>query len=123
MPGINISTTTRTGPISTSVRESSQAFFVGIALRGPTDRAVLVGSLEEFELNYGGFVSGSYLHSTVQTFFEEGGTQCWISRVVGTGAIASTLSLKNSATTVITLTAIGTGTWSFSAEPRSLRHK
>jgi len=86
MPGINISTTTRTGPISTSVRESSQAFFVGIALRGPTDRAVLVGSLEEFELTYGGFVSGSYLHSTVQTFFEEGGSQCWIARVSGTAS-------------------------------------
>ena len=120
MPGINISTTTRTGPISTSVRESSQAFFVGIALRGPTDRAVLVGSIEEFELNYGGFVSGTYLHSTVQTFFEEGGSQCWIARVSGTGAIASTLSLLNSTTPVITLTAVGAGVWSMPAGTETL---
>lgn len=112
MPGINISTTTRTGPIATSVRESSQAFFVGVALRGPTDRALLVTSIEQFELNYGGFVSGTYLHSTVQTFFEEGGSQCWIARVVGDDAVASTLSLKNSTTTVISLTAIGAGAWS-----------
>ena len=71
MPGINISTAVRTGPTSTTVRESSQAFFVGKAFRGPTDRATLITGMEQFELHYGGYINGSYLYSTVETLFEE----------------------------------------------------
>ena len=111
MPGINISTTTRTGPRSATARDSSQAFFVGKAHRGPTNVARLVNSLEQFELNYGGYINGSYLHSTVQTFFEEGGTQCYIARAVNDDAVAAELSLKNGTDVVITLAAIGEGTW------------
>jgi hypothetical protein len=111
MPGINISTAVRTGPTSTTVRESSQAFFVGKALRGPTDVAVKVNNMAEFELNFGPYVSGYYLHPTVQTFFEEGGSQCYIARAINDDAVAATLNLKNSTTTVITLTAKGEGTW------------
>ena len=47
MPGIQISTAVRTGPTNATVRESSQAFFVGKAERGPVDEALLVTSLEE----------------------------------------------------------------------------
>jgi phage tail sheath protein FI len=112
MPGINISTSVRTGPSSTTVRESSQAFFVGKALRGPTDTAVKISSIEEFELNYGGYVNGYYLHPTVQTFFEEGGSQCYVARAAHSGSpAAATLLLKNSTNTVVTLTAVGTGAW------------
>jgi hypothetical protein len=111
MPGINISTAVRTGPTSTTVRESSQAFFVGKALRGPTDVAVKVNNMEEFELNFGGYVNGYYLHPTVQTFFEEGGSQCYIARAINADAVTATLNLKNSTTTVITLTAKGEGAW------------
>ena len=111
MPGINISTAVRTGPTSTTVRESSQAFFIGKALRGPTDVAVKVNNMEEFELNFGGYVNGYYLHPTVQTFFEEGGSQCYIARAINADAVTATLNLKNSTTTVITLTAKGEGAW------------
>lgn len=117
MPGIRISTAVRTGPTTDTVRESSQAFFVGKALRGPTDRAVLIGSMEEYESHYGGYVSWSYLHPTVQTFFEEGGTQCWISRVVGTGATEGSLTLDDSAAAdALTFTAVGEGDWSTAIE-------
>ena len=113
MPGIQISTAVRTGPANTTIRETSQAFFVGQALRGPVDEALLVTSLEDFELKYGGYMSGSFLHSTVESFFEEGGTRCYISRVTNqTGTDTATSLLKNAAAspaTAITLSANGPG--------------
>ncbi len=57
MPGVVISTAVRTGPSSTTVRESSQLFVVGLAERGPSDEAVLIQSLADFELNFGEFIS------------------------------------------------------------------
>jgi phage tail sheath protein FI len=112
MPGVVITTSVRTGPTSDTVRESSQAFFVGLAQRGPSDEAVLVQSLAEFEETFGTYVSYAYLHPTVQTFFEEGGTQCYIARVVGPAATTASLDLDDSASaTAITLTANGPGNW------------
>lgn len=81
MPGINITTSVRTGPTNTTVRESSQAFFVGFAERGPIDEAVKVTSMEEFENIFGPYVSTYYLHPTVEAFFEEGGSQCYVARI------------------------------------------
>jgi phage tail sheath protein FI len=118
MPGIQISTAVRTGPTNTTVRESSQAFFVGKAERGPVDKALLVTSLEDFELKFGNYVNGYYLHSTVETFFEEGGTQCYVARVEkttsGTASVSASATVPNdlaSPTDALTLTADGPGTW------------
>lgn len=116
MPGIQISTAVRTGPTNATLRESSQAFFVGKASRGPVDEALLVTSLEDFELKYGGFVNGYYLHPTVESFFEEGGTQCYVTRVELSNAAAASVAVPNSTpATTITLTANGPGTWANSA--------
>jgi phage tail sheath protein FI len=112
MPGVTISTAVRTGPTSATIRESSQAFFVGLAQRGPSGSAVKVTSLSEFQQIYGDYVTYAYLHPTVQTFFEEGGTQCYIARVVGPAATSGSLDLEASSAAVITLTAVGEGSWS-----------
>lgn len=116
MPGVVISTAVRTGPSSATVRESSQLFVVGLAERGPSDEAVLVESLADFESQFGGYISSSYLHPTVEAFFEEGGTQCYVARVVGAGATTGTLALLGtggqSASTVLTIDANGEGDWS-----------
>jgi len=116
MPGVVISTAVRTGPSSTTVRESSQLFVVGLAERGPSNEAVLVESLQDFEFKFGEYFAASYLHPTIETFFEEGGTQAWVARVVGTSATAGTKVISGvlsaSATTVLTLDAVGEGTWS-----------
>jgi hypothetical protein len=113
MPGIQISTAVRTGPSNNTVRETSQAFFVGQAVRGPVDEALLVTSLEDFEMKYGGYTSGSFLHPTVESFFEEGGTRCYIVRCANTTgtATANSLLLDSADDTTITLTANGPGVW------------
>lgn len=97
MPGITISTAVRTGPTSTTVNNSSQAFFVGIAQRGPTTVANLVSSMQNYEEIYGGYISNAYLHSTVQTFFEEGGSQCFIARALGAGAATAAFNVLDDA--------------------------
>ena len=112
MPGVTITTAVRSGPIGSTIRASSQAFFVGLTDRGPTNKAILVTSLAEFESYYGGYQSYSYLHPTVETFFEEGGTQCWISRVVGPSATTGFVTLNDGSTDTVTFTANGPGAWS-----------
>lgn len=113
MPGVIISTSVRTGPSTATVRESSQLFIVGLASRGPANTATLVQSIADFEDIFGGYRSDSYLHSSVETFFEEGGTQVFVARTVGASATIGTLSLLNSANaSVMTLIANGAGSWS-----------
>jgi phage tail sheath protein FI len=113
MPGVVISTAVRTGPSSATVRESSQLFVVGLAERGPVGEAVLVQSLTEFENIFGGYVAWSYLHPTVETFFEEGGTQVYVSRVAGEDAAVGELVLENEdEDSLLILKATGPGNWS-----------
>lgn len=115
MPGVVISTSVRTGPSVPLFNEGSQAFFVGLAQRGPSNVATLVTSLEEFENIYGGYASWSLLHPTVECFFEEGGTQCHIARTVGAGADTGSLELDDAdGNPTIVLTANGAGDWSSS---------
>ena len=116
MPGIQISTAVRTGRITSTVRESSQAFFVGDALRGPVETAIPVTSLEDFEMRFGGY-NNSYLHPTVEAFFEEGGTQCYVSRAFNTATgetiASSTASLMfdDGTDDMLGIVAVGPGTW------------
>jgi hypothetical protein len=117
MPGVVISTSVRTGPSTATVRESSQLFVVGLANRGPSGEAVLVQSIAEFEAMFGDYRSDSYLHPTVETFFEEGGTQAYVARAVGASATVGNLAIQNgAAANCITLTANGPGAWSSDVE-------
>jgi hypothetical protein len=117
MPGVVISTAVRTGPSNTTVRNSSQFFAAGITERGPVGTATLVQSLEEFETYYGGFVSYGLLHPSIQTFFEEGGTRAYVSRIVGDASTPGVKTLKDgTAVDTIKIEAIGAGDWSDNVE-------
>lgn len=112
MPGVVISTSTRTGPSTATVRDSSQLFLVGLTERGPSDTATLVQSVAEFEDMYGGYLSYSNTHSIVESFFEEGGTQCYIARAVDSAATVGTKTIVSGSVSLMTLTANGAGAWS-----------
>lgn len=113
MPGVVINTAVRTGPTGNTVRETSQAFFVGQVGRGNDSAAVRVDSIEEFEAVFGGYVSYGYLYDTVATFFEEGGTRAYVARVVGPAATSGSLDLLDDASGAsLTITAQGAGNWS-----------
>lgn len=112
MPGVVVNTAVRSAPTTANVSPSSTFFVVGTAKRGPASTATLVDSLAEFEAIFGTYDSTATLHSQVQTYFEEGGSQAYVTRIAGTGATAGTKTLVNGASTVITLNAANVGTWS-----------
>ena len=117
MPGVVISTSVRTGPSTTTVRESSQLFVVGLTERGPSDEPVLIQNLGEFEDVFGGYLTGTYTHSTVETFFEEGGTRAYVARALGSAsATVGSLALNDGGVAALTLTANGAGAWSSDVE-------
>lgn len=113
MPGIVVNTSVRTGPSTINQAPSATWFVVGETERGPSNEAKMVTSLSDFESVFGGYVSYGSVHQQVQTFFEEGGAEVYVSRVVGASATAGSLTLpNNSAGTAVTLTAVGEGEWS-----------
>lgn len=112
MPGVQITTAVRTGPAVTGTAPDSTFFVVGRTERGTDSAAKLVTSLDEYETYFGGYVADQYTYSSVRTFFEEGGANCYVSRASATGAIAAYRDCTVSgAATGIKLTAVGKGTW------------
>ena len=122
MPGIVVNTSVRTGPSTTNTAPTATWFVSGLTERGPAgnetvywgdNTARLVTSIADYEATYGGYVSYGDVYEQVQTFFEEGGAQVYVSRVVGASATPGFLALNNDAAgTALTLTAAGPGSWS-----------
>ncbi len=68
---------------------TSVAGFVGMAEKGPTTGAdIVITSFAAFQKNYGGFLSefthgeNRFLAYAVEQFFENGGTRCYVNRVI-----------------------------------------
>lgn len=117
MPGIVVNTSVRTGPSTVNQSPTATFFVVGQTERGPIDSAKMVTSIADFETVYGNYVSYGSIHQQVQTFFEEGGAQVYVSRVVGASATAGELDLLDSnSDTALTLSATGPGNWSTNLE-------
>jgi phage tail sheath protein FI len=66
---------------------TSIAAFVGWAARGPVDQATLVESWTDFQNQFGGLDSRSYLGYAVNQFFANGGQQAYIIRVIWDGTL------------------------------------
>lgn len=114
MPGVVVTTKAASGS-GTALSENSGQFFVaGMAERGVTDKAVLIRGIADFESEFGGRTTYSYLHDTVRMFFEEGGEQAYVSRIVGPSASAATTVVSDQASSpvpTITIGAKSDGTW------------
>jgi len=65
--------------------------FVGRALKGPVNEAVPVESFAQFQQRFGGLWSDSLLPHAVEQFFEHGGRQAVIVRVVSSARWASSV--------------------------------
>ena len=61
---------------------TSTGAFVGIADDGAINTPVLVTNWTQFVDEFGGFITGGYLAYSVFQFFNEGGTKCYVVRVV-----------------------------------------
>ena len=113
MPGVVVNTGVLVGPSGTTTAPASTYFVVGEAERGPTDAPQIVRSMTEFSKYFGGFTTTGVLYQQLQTFFEEGGTQAQVLRVVNSTATAGTFTVvgRSSTGAALTATAANKGTW------------
>ena len=111
---------------------TSTAAFIGVAQKGPVNQATLITNFSDFQKIFGGpyrVLKGTqefYLFYSVQHFFAQGGTRCYIVRIVHYGdpevanTIAATAAARdfngtladNSAVApALTISAISPGLW------------
>ncbi|MCK0113067.1 phage tail sheath subtilisin-like domain-containing protein [Ornithinimicrobium sp. F0845] len=57
------------------------AAFVGLAAQGPFNEPTLVSNWTQFTSTFGGFIPGSYLATSVQGYFLNGGGNCYVVRI------------------------------------------
>jgi phage tail sheath protein FI len=86
---------------------TSIALFIGWVPRGPSDRAVRIASFSDYQRQFGGLDRRTPLGHAVQQFFNNGGGDAYILRLVdGVGAVAATAT-----TGQLTVTANSPGLW------------
>lgn len=92
---------------------TSTAGFVGMAVKGPTIGAPsLVTNFSDFQRQFGGFLTEythgeyRYLAYGVEQFFANGGTRCYVSRVVPEDAVIATAKQG-----ILSLRAANEGKW------------
>ena len=94
---------------------TSIAAFIGVAERGPVGEAVKIFNFTEYQNRYGGFIPNSFLSHAVYQFFNNGGTQCYIVRVAGSGVATANIVLRDRAETnpqaSLTISASSPGGW------------
>lgn len=115
MPGVVVTTATKAGPAGQTQAPSGQAFFVGLMERGSATDAVLVRGMADVERSLGGRPTFGALYDQLKVYFEEGGRQAYVARVVGTGATLGTLTLQDRNTTpasTLKVDAANPGEWS-----------
>ena len=109
-PGIHVSEDVGAGQAITRVASTTVAF-IGRALRGPVNNPVTLTSFVEFQSAFGGLWQPSTLSYAVEQFFENGGREARVVRVVNSGrAVSLTLPAGRSA---LTLEALCLGTREF----------
>jgi phage tail sheath protein FI len=100
------------GPDQTITRlGTARTAFVGRTLRGPVNRPTLITSFTEFQHVFGGLWQPSPLGYAVEQFFDHGGREAVIVRVVN-GARSATLTL-NAGASALRLRAMRPGTREF----------
>lgn len=113
-PGVTVNVTSAGSPVAIPTSTGTW-FVVGQAQRGPTGVAISVQSMTDVLNKLGARTSNTaQLYDALDVFFQEGGTQAWVSRVVGTAAASATLMLRDRAGTplnTLAVNALGQGIW------------
>lgn len=115
MPGVNVTTQTRSGSAGLEAVPSARYMVAGLTEWGPTDKPSLIRSMAEYELKLGARVAYGTLYDDLKTFFEEGGSEALVARVVGAAATKGTLTLDDRAGApldTLKVDAANAGAWS-----------
>ncbi|MGH2538851.1 MAG: phage tail sheath family protein [Candidatus Promineifilaceae bacterium] len=84
---------------------------VGKARRGPTDRPVRIQSFADYSRTFGGLWAESTMSYAVRHFFQNGGTDALIVRLVEGTAAAATVSIPRVGGGTVDLAAANEGEW------------
>lgn len=117
MPGVKVTVGAVSGPSAPTLAPSSRYFAVGQAERGVTTEATRVISFAHFQELFGARTTYSALWDDIKTFFEEGGTETYVARVVGPAATTGTLTgglqdQQGTPATTLNVSARSAGAWS-----------
>lgn len=85
---------------------TSIAAFIGWSIQGPVGQAVMVNNWSEYQAIFGGMIPGIYLGYAVFQFFQNGGSQAYIVRLVDAGAATASSSIGG-----LALSANSPGAW------------
>lgn len=85
---------------------TSTALFLGWAPRGRTDRATRITSFADYQRRLGGLDTRTPLGHAVKQFFENGGSDAYIVRLIGAGAVRAGVVVGG-----LTFTATSQGLW------------
>lgn len=97
MPGVNTSTTIATGPAPKAAVAGTSYFVPGITERGPVNKAVTVKSMADYISVFGDRQAYCTAYDDLRCYFEEGGMEAVVARVVGAAPTAGKLVLKDRA--------------------------
>jgi len=109
-PGVYLEEVASSAPISVAPT-ATIATFMGALARGPLT-ATLVTSWTQFTSIYGSFtenVADGDMHEAVNLFFANGGSQCYIQRVVvTTAALSNTATTASTTLTIVSASSLST---------------
>jgi len=110
-PGIYISEVLLPAPITNSITAQAAGMVAAPFAQGPTE-VTLVNSWYEFTKQFGGYNSLFPATFSVSLFFQNGGRELYVKRIIGQSAVAATgvVPRSSGAGTVLTLTAKNKGT-------------
>lgn len=115
MPGVNVTTETLAGPASQSAVPHATYFVAGLTDRGPVGEPVAIRSVAELVTKFGARVAYGALYDDLATYFAEGGSLAYVSRVVGGAATKGAITLLDragSAVATLKVEAVSPGAWS-----------
>jgi len=92
---------------------TSVAAFIGYFKCGPSNKAVQIFNMGDFEREFGGLDKLSEASYAISQFFLNGGTQAWVVRVTSDTAEKAEIPISGtiSGPTALTVTAINEGKW------------
>lgn len=115
MPGVKVQTQTQVGPSAALSAQSGQFFLVGLTERGSTTTPTLIRGMADVAAQLGVRVSYGAVWDQLKTFFDEGGEQAYVARVVGSAATVGSLTLVDRAGSplnTVRVDAANEGSWS-----------
>ena len=114
-PGVVVTTAVRSGPAGTPRADSGQFFVIGLAERGPTVEPARLNSMGDYRRLFGERITYGSLFDSLALFFETGGAQAHVLRVVGPAATVGFVNGLDGAgvpLATVRIDAASAGSWS-----------